>query len=304
MVFFSKNGFIRGLINSSFVVNKNFGDGYVKFLTLTSAEGMNSDIMVCFECFKNRVKTLSVDILLKDGYISDRDVGKFYSHKELDECFSFEYICVRTDEGVEGVLHILYYGEMLPHRWIKDNWFDINGVAFVKVTEAFKIDDKKSSDKVAGYVSSQLKKPLSDAEKVSNYVSSQVKDGRSSIISYCYSNGFCIPDFEYLFELRFKQWYIGWNGEGKHDFGFFWGKWCKKLIDFRNHGYVGLFLRVPIYNDGNKKISWDAIENLGFNDKKTYCLCKKLGKIVPYEYDFICDCGSWVKRGGKYHILL
>lgn len=236
------------ICRSACIVHK---DEKLRFLTLTSV-GSTDDIFRCFQVFVNRVRVLTINKLIENGYLPKTKSTKkyYYGNKDLDESFKFEYGCVRTSEGVNGVLHILYFGEYLPKRWINDIWLELSGASVSKIEIVD--NDKGSINALSKYVSSQ--------DKVNSSVMSYVSTGQGSqFVKFTYSKDFCIPEFQHFWKVRWKQWYLGFNGEGKHDKSFFWKKWCKKLNDFRLHGYLGLFIRAKV---GNKKMSWKEVDKL------------------------------------------
>lgn len=98
----------------------------LRFMTLTSIKDMSMSITKCFNILVKRIKR-------KYGY--------------------FEYLFVLTSEGVEGVLHILYYGSYIAHSWLSDNWKDITNGAFIV---GLNIVKEVSSKKLFDYIVSQV----------------------------------------------------------------------------------------------------------------------------------------------------
>lgn len=103
----------------------------LRFLTLTMAEGTpKRKLMVAWRVFKERVKRLSVGRLIKMGYLKPSDIGRYYRGKGLATSFKFDYVLIRTEEG-NGVLHVLYFGEYLPQKWVSDVWREITGNSYI-----------------------------------------------------------------------------------------------------------------------------------------------------------------------------
>ncbi|MBO8162025.1 MAG: hypothetical protein H0Z24_10395 [Thermosipho sp. (in: Bacteria)] len=126
----------------------------MRFLTLTSAENMKRDLPSSFRALKERIKRLTPARLIRMGYIDEKDVRRFYPNKPLSEPLRFEYFKVQTLEGVSGVLHILFFGDYIPHEWLKDSWREITGSAYIVDIRACK-SDVKSPKRLARYCVSQ-----------------------------------------------------------------------------------------------------------------------------------------------------
>jgi hypothetical protein len=99
-----------------------------RFLTLTSSPGSveaGNDLGIDFSVFKLRVKRLTPYKLYKKGYLTIGQARFFYPGKNLHQPLAMDYFKVRTDEGY-GVLHILYYGDYIPQKWLSDTWDSIH----------------------------------------------------------------------------------------------------------------------------------------------------------------------------------
>jgi len=68
--------------------------------------------------------------------------------KRIRRRWTFKYIKIETWEGVCGVLHILFYGDFIPHSWLSRQWSDIAGAPNVWIK-------KVSPGRAASYVVSQ-----------------------------------------------------------------------------------------------------------------------------------------------------
>jgi hypothetical protein len=104
----------------------------IRFLTLTTSDIQKENIEYddnkmndSIRKFKQRAMRITVLQLIKDGYIKNGDIRRYYSHMRLNQRFPYDYFRIRTNEG-NGVAHILYKGEYLPYGWIVDNWMDIH----------------------------------------------------------------------------------------------------------------------------------------------------------------------------------
>jgi len=126
----------------------------LRFITLTTAEGMIRPLNEAWRVIKERIRRLTVIRLIKMGYIALKDVRKYYPGKPLNEAIRFEYLKVETAEGVCGVLHILYFGDYIPQKWLSDAWREITGTAYIVDIRACK-DSVKAPKRLARYVISQ-----------------------------------------------------------------------------------------------------------------------------------------------------
>jgi len=171
----------------------------VRFLTLTSAENMNFDLRFCFDRFVKEIRKTRIKDLIDRGYLDIERFNDFYPDDDYNDFLRFEYIAVKTSEGVSGVYHILFVGNFIPYRFIGDIWYKITGSAKV-VDVRFVKDIVKVSDyivlqqsKILGYVSGQSK------YKRFSYSKGWVFDGYSN----CYSKFF--SDFWHKELLRINE---------------------------------------------------------------------------------------------------
>lgn len=122
----------------SIIGSKIIHEGEIlRFMTLTTVKDMSRSIMKCFNVLVKRIK---------------REYGYF------------EYLFVLTSEGVNGVLHILFYGSYIDQGWLSDNWKDITNGAFIVGLNVVKEDNSKrlfryvvSQINLFGYVAGQSK---------------------------------------------------------------------------------------------------------------------------------------------------
>ena len=127
----------------------------LRFLTLTSAPGMKRDIKSARRVLIMRIRRLTPARLLKEGYITVKDLRRFYPGKGLHEPLRFEYFQVFVGgEGVSGVYHILFVGDPIPQKWLSDNWHDITGTAYIVDIRACK-SGVKNTHRLASYCVSQ-----------------------------------------------------------------------------------------------------------------------------------------------------
>ena len=75
---------------------------------------MHKDISSCYSDLYKRIRRLTPLKLLTTGYITKRQLRIQYANVPLNQKLKFEYIKIKTSEGAEGVLHILYFGDFLP----------------------------------------------------------------------------------------------------------------------------------------------------------------------------------------------
>jgi len=102
-----------------------------------------------FRIIKERIRRLSPHRLVKLGYIPADRWKYYYPGKGWDEKLHFQYLAVSTTEGF-GVMHIPYFGDYLPQKWISDAWLSIHGASIVDIR---KIGGKEiyNSKGLAGY---------------------------------------------------------------------------------------------------------------------------------------------------------
>lgn len=166
-------------IKTGFVVH---GGERVRNMNLTTKEGMKCSLLEAFSELKRRIRLLSPLKLVKSGHLYDYEVSKFYPDLDLKDYLRFEYVAILTSEGRCGVLHILFVGNFIPHRWLIENWKDITVVAYI--TDITEVKDK---DSIAKYVSYQ--------SKVVGYVVDQ-----SQFLSYSYSRNWVFPNYRKIYD--------------------------------------------------------------------------------------------------------
>lgn len=161
----------------------------LRFLTLGSILDMKKDISNCYTDLYKRIDRLTPSKLLRDGYISSKQLRTHYNDKRLNENLDFDYIKIKTTEGPNGVLHILYFGDFLPQKWLKETWNEItNGCnsAYIKMCKNPVYDENN----LAGYC-------------IAQYCISQDKDiGCSAFDGYSWSMGWAYKGFAKDWELH------------------------------------------------------------------------------------------------------
>jgi hypothetical protein len=119
---------------------------YSRFLTLTSADN-SPPPRKSWQKMKQRIQRLTPARLLKMGYLAPGQLHVFYPGKKLSDKLRFEYLRVETFEG-NGVLHVPYFGDYIPQKWLSDTWKEIHGAWNVSVS-ARKMGDAR---RLAGYL--------------------------------------------------------------------------------------------------------------------------------------------------------
>ena len=104
----------------------------LRFLTLTSSPEARRPITKDFRVLKERIRRLTPLRLVRLGYLTLKDCRYYYGSKPLNEPLRFDYFWVETSEG-NGVLHILYFGDYIPQKWLSDAWRDIHQSPIVDI---------------------------------------------------------------------------------------------------------------------------------------------------------------------------
>jgi len=99
-----------------------------------------------FRALKERMKRTTIAKLYKNGYITKNQLSTHYSGKPFGYTLQFNYIKIKTEEGPQGVLHILYFGDFIPQSWIKETWVDLTGgcqSAFIRMCKYRTYNEKR-----------------------------------------------------------------------------------------------------------------------------------------------------------------
>jgi hypothetical protein len=148
----------------------------LRFLTLGSAPGMLRSQQEAFRALKERLKRLTLSKLYDDGYISKDQILTHYSGKPFGYTPQLNYISIRTDEGPEGVLHILYFGDFIPQSWLKETWFELTGKcksAYIRM----------------------CKRPTYNEKRLARYCIDQYCAGQSDYLRFSCSKDWVYPGF-------------------------------------------------------------------------------------------------------------
>jgi len=161
---------------------RRHGRKRLRFLTLTTDKSFEGDINKCFSMLRMRINKLSVNTLLRMGYVSKSNVSRYYGRGiDYDSVFPFDFIKVRTSEGNNGVIHCIYFGRYIPQKWLSEAWNDItNGSYIVDIREC--------------------KKRVYEPFRLARYCVSQYISGQSDYISFNCSKNWCFQGF-------IKTWY-------------------------------------------------------------------------------------------------
>lgn len=151
----------------------------LRFLTLTSSEEAEEAVGYDFRILKIRIQRLTPARLVRDHYLKRSELRKYYPHKPVVEPLKFDYFKVETSEG-NGVLHILYFGDYIPQKWLSDQWLSIHQSPIVDIRAT--------------------KKGIGNTRRLTTYVLTQYVSGQSAHIRF--SN--CV-------EWVFKGFVSAWN---------------------------------------------------------------------------------------------
>jgi hypothetical protein len=187
----------------------------LRFLTLGSIPDMHKDISSCYTDLYKRIRRLTPLKLLTTGYITKRQLRLQYANVPLNQRLKFDYIKIKTSEGAEGVLHILYFGDFLPQEWLKNNWCEItNGCnsAYIKMCRTPVYNEKR----LAGYCIDQY------------CINQNNNDGGTSFLRYSWSSGWAYGGFAKDWE--FHKWL--YKNDQKNVLYYTWNIWlerCKNM---------------------------------------------------------------------------
>lgn len=121
-------------------------DEILRFLTLGSAPDMIRSQQDAFRSLKAKLGRTTLARLMKDEYISNRQWRSHFSGKPAGYIPQLHYINIRTDEGPDGVLHILYFGDFLPQAWLKAEWHRLTGTcqsAYIRMCKKKTYNEKR-----------------------------------------------------------------------------------------------------------------------------------------------------------------
>ena len=151
----------------------------LRFLTLTSAPGMKRNMADSFSVLLRRMKRVKPIDFVNGGYLTLDALEHLFGSDEaswFEPLSTFEYLKVRTDEGYDGVFHILYYGSYFPQGWLSEQWRDITGSS-------------------RGVDIRQCKRKPYDRVNLASYCINQYVSGQSEFVSYFTSKNWCIPGY-------------------------------------------------------------------------------------------------------------
>lgn len=150
-------------------------DEKLRFMTLTTGVEMERSIEDAFKVlYKRLIRVRPIDYL-NEGYLSYDAMSHLFGDDVsvwFEKCDRFIYAKVKTSEGQQGVIHLLYYGSYYPNTWLSDNWLEITSCAFV-------VDVRMC-----------YSKPY-DVENLASYCVNQYVVGQESLLSFSTSKGWC-----------------------------------------------------------------------------------------------------------------
>ena len=141
-------------LNSGF--SKHSGE-IPRFLTLTSSDDALDPVSLDFRILVLRIRRMTPARLVREGYLKELQLRKFYPGKSRVEPLKFEYCKIETSEG-NGVLHVVYFGDYIPQRWLSAVWGIVHQSPIVdvrKVTRRDRADHRLARYVVAQYCSGQ-----------------------------------------------------------------------------------------------------------------------------------------------------
>lgn len=170
----------------------------LRFITLTSVPNQKRELGKAFHILYKRIKRLTVYSLIDAGYLSKKQASYFYGAERKgfwDRRFRFEFIRVRTAEGVAGVFHLLYFGQYIPQEWLFDNWKEC---LQVDVMVKHSVDIR------------QCRNFVYDSKRLARYCVSQYVAGQDKFVKFYCSRWWVFPSFISCFN-RDKAWFNRWK---------------------------------------------------------------------------------------------
>lgn len=211
----------------------------LRFLTLTSVPGQTTDIGSAFNNLNREIHHLTGEKLVRLGYLTSNQ-ARYYYGKNQERPFVFSFLRVRTDEGYQGVFHILFFGQFIPRRWIADAWQRLLGVP--RMSE-HSVDIRECRQ--------DIRSPI----RLARYCVSQYVAGQNKYVKFYQSKGWLYRgwknDYDYC-RRHYRRYrtinaeegsiYAGsrfdsglrniWNEFGYFELSFnqFWTEFCRKKV--------------------------------------------------------------------------
>jgi len=188
----------------------------LRFLTLGSIPDIKKDVSECYTDLYKRIRRLTPLKLYQDGYITNRQLRYQYADIPLNQHLDLDYIKIKTSEGPNSVLHILYFGDFLPQEWIKNAWNEITGgcnSAYIKMCKNPVYD----ANKLAGYC-------------IAQYCIGQDDNGKSDFLRYSWSCGWAYRGFSKDWEF-YKTVFKDINRDRLYRL---WNRWLDKAKNYRS----------------------------------------------------------------------
>ena len=171
--------------------------GKMRLMTLTTAKKMQRTKETGHQILTQRVRRMTPFKMFKaiSGTGSFHRFSRhYYPNKNPLSKLKYEYTKVTTTEGVEGVFHIVYFGDYLPQKWVSSTWEEITGTA--RVVDIRGVDVQRGSEK-----------------RVSIYVVNQyVSGGQNDYVRFSNSWGWCFRGFLGVWDDQRRQ-YRGFDYE-------------------------------------------------------------------------------------------
>lgn len=198
-----QRGRLKIMFKTSFSQHLGF---ILKFLTLTSCDGMKMKLHDALNIFRHRIRRLTygdfreVSPYTNKPYMDIPKMQHIYGADviyRMDDFVPFEYGGVRTCENAPvydgepaGVYHFLCYADYIPFQWLQDNWFDITGAHRVNIQEV-----------------KETRRGINDPNKLANYILCQyvynqnTKDKETAIVHSSHSRGFVSKGYSKVWDL-------------------------------------------------------------------------------------------------------
>lgn len=141
----------------------------LKFITLTSPEMPNRALGDAWRALHERIRrSTRLKMHFRGAPLH------VYRDRPLLGLIDFDYIKVETREGL-GVLHILYFGDYIPVRWLQEVWNEVRGAWNVNIQ--------------------QTRAQVGNTRRLASYILGQYITGQDALVRQSWGRGWVFQGF-------------------------------------------------------------------------------------------------------------